>query len=112
MPDVGHDRIVADSRGHSPSTSGGTVLNMSNRGIRIRRARTHNLQDLDVDVPRSQVVVFVGVSGSGKSSLVFDTIAAEASYQLHETFPPYLRNRLPKWTRPEVGEIGGSPRWW
>ncbi|MFI0821351.1 hypothetical protein ACH4TX_37960 [Streptomyces sp. NPDC021098] len=80
---------------------------MSDRRIRIRRARTHNLQDLDVDVPRSQVVVFVGVSGSGKSSLVFDTIAAEAGYQLHETFPPYVRNRLPKWTRPEVGEIEG-----
>ncbi|MEU7243707.1 excinuclease ABC subunit UvrA [Streptomyces sparsogenes] len=80
---------------------------MSNQGIRIRRARTHNLQDLDVDVPRSHIVVFVGVSGSGKSSLVFDTIAAEAGYQLYETFPPYIRNRLPKWTRPEVGAIEG-----
>lgn len=49
----------------------------------------------------------VGVSGSGKSSLVFDTIAAEAGYQLTETFSPFIRNRLPKWTRPEVDRIGG-----
>ncbi|MBV9845987.1 MAG: hypothetical protein JOZ47_13060, partial [Kutzneria sp.] len=60
---------------------------MSKRTIQIRGARTNNLKSLDIDVPRGQVVVFVGVSGSGKSSLVFDTIAAEAGYQLTETFP-------------------------
>lgn len=80
---------------------------MSQRSIRIRRARTNNLKSLDIDVPRGQVVVFVGVSGSGKSSLVFDTIAAEAGYQLNETFPPFTRNRLPKWSRPEAGHIDG-----
>src|SRR5690606_5912120 len=51
--------------------------------------------------------VFVGVSGSGKSSLVFDTIAAEAGFQLNETYPPFIRNRLPKWSRPAVGHIDG-----
>ncbi|MFC4494576.1 ATP-binding cassette domain-containing protein [Streptomyces ovatisporus] len=80
---------------------------MAHHSIRIREARTHNLQHLDVDVPRAQIVVFVGVSGSGKSSLVFDTIAAEAGYQLNETYPPYVRNRLPKWARPEVAHIEG-----
>ncbi|WP_033289325.1 ATP-binding cassette domain-containing protein [Amycolatopsis jejuensis] len=80
---------------------------MATTEIRIRGARTHNLRQLDVDVPRSRVVVFVGVSGSGKSSLVFDTIAAEAGHQLTETFPPYTRNRLPKWTRPDVRRIEG-----
>lgn len=75
--------------------------------ITLRRARTNNLADLDLDIPRNQLVVFVGRSGSGKSSLVFDTIAAEAGYQLNETFPPFARNRLPKWTRPEVEHIGG-----
>ncbi|RSM76013.1 excinuclease ABC subunit UvrA [Kibdelosporangium aridum] len=75
--------------------------------IRIRGARTNNLKCIDVDVPRGQVVVFVGLSGSGKSSLVFDTIAAEAGFQLTETFPPFTRNRLPKWTRPEVSQIEG-----
>ncbi|NED96247.1 ATP-binding cassette domain-containing protein [Phytoactinopolyspora alkaliphila] len=80
---------------------------MTEHTIRLRRARTNNLADLDVDVPRHRLVVFVGVSGSGKSSLVFDTIAAEAGFQLNETFPPFVRNRLPKWSRPDVEHIGG-----
>jgi len=80
---------------------------MSSRHIRVRGARTNNLTSLDVDVPRGQLVVFVGRSGSGRSSLVFDTIAAEAGYQLNETFPPFVRNRLPRWERPEVDEIDG-----
>ncbi|WP_158894313.1 ATP-binding cassette domain-containing protein [Amycolatopsis anabasis] len=80
---------------------------MAQRSIRIREARTNNLKSLDLDVPRGRVVVFVGLSGSGKSSLVFDTIAAEAGYQLNETFSPFIRNRLPKWARPEVGQIDG-----
>lgn len=80
---------------------------MSHRSIRIRGARTNNLKSVDIDVPRGQLVVFVGLSGSGKSSLVFDTIAAEAGHQLNETFPPFTRNRLPKWARPEVDEING-----
>ncbi|GAB3652215.1 excinuclease ABC subunit UvrA [Glycomyces tarimensis] len=80
---------------------------MTQRTIRIRGARTNNLKSVDVDLPRGGVVVLVGVSGSGKSSLVFDTIAAEAGHQLNETFPPFARNRLPKWTRPEVDEIAG-----
>ncbi|MEV4455574.1 excinuclease ABC subunit UvrA [Microbispora sp. NPDC049633] len=75
--------------------------------ITIRGARTNNLHRLDVDIPRGRLVVFAGVSGSGKSSLVFDTIAAEAGHQLNETFPPFARNRLPKWTRPEVDHIDG-----
>ncbi|MFG3423719.1 ATP-binding cassette domain-containing protein [Micromonospora sp. NPDC048063] len=80
---------------------------MSQRKIEIWGARTNNLKSLDVEVARGQLVVFVGVSGSGKSSLVFDTIAAEAGYQLNETFPPFVRNRLPKWARPEVEQIDG-----
>ncbi|MFF1816716.1 ATP-binding cassette domain-containing protein [Kribbella sp. NPDC058245] len=80
---------------------------MNQRAITLRRARTNNLADVDLDVPRNQLVVFVGRSGSGKSSLVFDTIAAEAGFQLNETFPPFARNRLPKWTRPEVDHIDG-----
>ncbi|WP_181764307.1 ATP-binding cassette domain-containing protein [Streptomyces albidus (ex Kaewkla and Franco 2022)] len=80
---------------------------MTQRAIALRRARTNNLADVDVDVPRNRLVVFVGVSGSGKSSLVYDTIAAEAGYQLNETFPPFARNRLPKWSRPDVEHVEG-----
>ncbi|MEU4601589.1 excinuclease ABC subunit UvrA [Kribbella sp. NPDC023972] len=80
---------------------------MADRSITIHRARTNNLDGLDLVVPRNQLVVFVGRSGSGKSSLVFDTIAAEAGFQLNETFPPFARNRLPKWTRPDVEHIDG-----
>lgn len=76
-------------------------------GIRVRGARTNNLQALDIDIPRNQLVVVVGASGSGKSSLVFDTIAAEAGHQLNETFPPFVRNRLRHWARPPVDAIGG-----
>ncbi|MFC7584880.1 hypothetical protein ACFQYP_14900 [Nonomuraea antimicrobica] len=80
---------------------------MVQRSISIKGARTNNLRSLDVEIPRSRLVVFAGLSGSGKSSLVFDTIAAEAGYQLNDTFPPFVRNRLPKWTRPDVEHIEG-----
>ncbi len=75
--------------------------------IRIRGARSNNLRSVDLDLPRGSLTVFAGVSGSGKSSLVFDTIAAEAGHQLNETYPPFTRNRLPKWTRPEADELSG-----
>lgn len=84
-----------------------TVGVMSPRTISIRDARTNNLRSVDIDIGRSRLVVAVGVSGSGKSSLVFDTIAAEAGRELNETFPPFVRNRLPRWSRPPVGRIDG-----
>ena len=73
--------------------------------IEIRGARTHNLKDVDVDVPKHRLVAFTGVSGSGKSSLVFDTICTEAQRQLVETFSTYARRRLPQLTRPPVDAI-------
>ena len=75
---------------------------MTFRGVHV-----NNLTGLDLDIPRGQLVVVIGRSGSGKTSLVFDTLAAEAGYQLNETFPPFARNRLPKWTRPRAEHIGG-----
>lgn len=73
--------------------------------IEVRGARTHNLRSVDVDIPHSQLVVFTGVSGSGKSSLVFDTVHTEAQRQLIETFSSFARQRLPKLTRPDVDDI-------
>ena len=75
---------------------------MTFRGVHV-----NNLVGLDLDIPRGQLVVVIGRSGSGKTSLVFDTLAAEAGYQLNETFPPFTRNRLAKWTRPHADRIGG-----
>lgn len=74
--------------------------------IMIRGAREHNLKNVDLDIPKNQVVVFTGVSGSGKSSLVYDTICAEAQRQLIDTFSSFARRRLPKISKPEVDEIG------
>ncbi len=73
--------------------------------IRVENARVHNLKNITLDIPRDQLVVFTGVSGSGKSSLVFDTLHTEAQRQLVDTFSSFARRRLPKLSRPDVDEI-------
>jgi excinuclease UvrABC ATPase subunit len=73
--------------------------------IRVVGARQNNLKDITVAVPRRAITAFTGVSGSGKTSLVFDTIAAEAQRQLNETFTAFVRNRLPSYGRPDVDSI-------
>jgi len=73
--------------------------------IIIRNAHTNNLKNIDIEIPRHQFVVFTGVSGSGKSSLLFDTIYTEAQRQLIETFSTFARTRMPKLSRPDVDEI-------
>lgn len=73
--------------------------------ILIYNARTHNLKNISLRIPKNKLVVFTGVSGSGKSSLVFDTVYTEAQRQLIETFSSFARERLPKLTRPDVDEI-------
>jgi excinuclease UvrABC ATPase subunit len=75
--------------------------------ITVRGARANNLCDIDIEVPKRQLVVFTGVSGSGKSSLVFDTIAAEAQRQLNETFSAWVRQRLPHYGTPDVDNLVG-----
>ena len=76
---------------------------MSN--IIIQNARVHNLKNVSIEIPKNKIVVFTGVSGSGKSSLVFDTLYTEAQRQLIETFSSFARQRLPKLSRPDVDEI-------
>lgn len=73
--------------------------------IHVAGAREHNLKDVCVDLPKGRLTVVTGVSGSGKSSLVFDTIAAESQRQLNETFTSFVRNRLPRSGRPDVDTI-------
>ncbi|MFJ2741686.1 ATP-binding cassette domain-containing protein [Streptomyces sp. NPDC087440] len=74
-------------------------------GIRIEGAREHNLQGVSLTVPHHKITVFTGVSGSGKSSLVFDTVAVEAQRQLNSTFPWFIRNQLPRHERPHVDAV-------
>jgi excinuclease ABC A subunit len=73
--------------------------------IVITGARENNLRDLSLRIPKEKIVVFTGVSGSGKSSVVFDTVAVESQRQLNETFTWFIRNRLPKYERPDADAI-------
>ena len=77
--------------------------------IRIRGARQNNLKNLDLDIPLNELVVVTGVSGSGKSSLVFDTLYAEGQRRYVETFSPYARQFLDRMDKPQVDAIGGIP---
>ncbi|MEU5002368.1 excinuclease ABC subunit UvrA [Streptomyces sp. NPDC021622] len=73
--------------------------------ITIRGARENNLKEVSLRIPKGRLTVFTGVSGSGKSSVVFDTIAVESQRQLNETFTWFIRNRLPKYERPHAETI-------
>ncbi|MFD9443912.1 ATP-binding cassette domain-containing protein [Streptomyces sp. NPDC060006] len=73
--------------------------------IRIVGAREHNLKDVSLEIPTNALTVFTGVSGSGKSSLVFDTVAVEAQRQLNATYSWFVRNKLPKYERPHADVI-------
>jgi excinuclease ABC subunit A len=77
--------------------------------IRIRGARQNNLRNLDLDLPTGELIVVTGVSGSGKSSLVFDTLYAEGQRRYVETFSPYARQFLDRMDRPAVDRIEGVP---
>jgi excinuclease ABC subunit A len=77
--------------------------------VRVRGAREHNLRAVDVDVPRDALTVFTGVSGSGKSSLAFGTIYAEAQRRYFESVAPYARRLIHQVGAPRVGEITGLP---
>lgn len=70
--------------------------------IVIRGLHQNNLKNVSLDIPKEKIVVFTGVSGSGKSSIVFDTIAAESQRQMNETYSAFIRGRLPKYEKPKV----------
>src|SRR5690242_20933783 len=70
--------------------------------IEIRGARENNLKNVSLRIPKRKITIFTGVSGSGKSSIVFDTIASEARRQLNETFSTFVRNFLPRYAQPDA----------
>jgi len=78
---------------------------MEKHPIIIQNAHTNNLKNISLEIPKNKLVVFTGVSGSGKSSLLFDTIYTEAQRQLVETFSTFARTRMPKLSRPDVDDI-------
>ena len=77
--------------------------------VRVRGARQHNLKNIDVDIPRDALVVFTGVSGSGKSSLAFGTLYAEAQRRYLESVAPYARRLFDQLSVPAVDSIDGLP---
>jgi excinuclease ABC subunit A len=80
---------------------------MSQSHIRIRGARTHNLKNVSLDIPRDKFVVITGLSGSGKSSLAFDTLYAEGQRRYVESLSAYARQFLSQMEKPEVDSIEG-----
>ena len=83
------------------------LQNNQHNAIRIEGARVHNLKDVDVTIPRNSLTVITGLSGSGKSSLAFDTLFAEGQRRYIETFSAYVRNFLGNIERPDVDKITG-----
>ncbi len=75
--------------------------------IRVHGARENNLKDVSIEIPKRRLTVFTGVSGSGKSSLVFDTIAAESQRLINETYPAFVQGFMPNLARPEVDVLDG-----
>src|SRR5262244_553764 len=89
------------------ATSRGSHVADSHDVIRVHGARVNNLKDLSVEIPKRRLTVFTGVSGSGKSSLVFGTIAAESQRLINETYSTFVQGFMPTLARPEVDLLEG-----
>ena len=75
--------------------------------IRVQGARENNLKNVSIEIPKRRLTVFTGVSGSGKSSLVFDTIAAESQRMINETYSAFVQGFMPTLARPDVDVLEG-----
>ena len=87
----------------------GTTERHADGFVQIRGAREHNLKDVHLEIPRNALVVFTGISGSGKSSLAFGTLYAEAQRRFLESVSPYARRLFHQMPVPEVDSIEGLP---
>src|SRR5687767_9302754 len=93
----------------APELAQSTTARGATGFVRVRGAREHNLKDVDVDIPRDALVVFTGVSGSGKSSLAFGTLFAEAQRRYLESVAPYARRLFEQMGVPDVDAVDGLP---
>ena len=80
--------------------------NMENK-ITFQGIKTHNLRNIDIEIPKNKLITITGVSGSGKSSLAFDTIYKEGQYRYIESLSSYLRQFFNLWERPEIDHCSG-----
>lgn len=100
---------MTSSSDRSADSPDSTAATHSSGFVRVRGAREHNLRNVDVDIPRDALVVFSGVSGSGKSSLAFSTLYAEAQRRYFESVAPYARRLIDQVGVPDVDRIDGLP---
>ena len=100
-------RTAPKSKASSPAAPVNLSAGSDEDVIRVRGARQHNLKNVDVTIPRNRLVVFTGVSGSGKSSLAFDTIFAEGQRRYVESLSAYARQFLGQVDKPDVDAIEG-----
>ena len=98
---------MSKNKGNGTIEKGGIVEALENGHIEVTGAKEHNLKDITVRIPRNQFVVITGISGSGKSSLAFDTIYAEGQRRYMETFTAYARQFIGEMERPDVEKITG-----
>src|ERR1700756_3959423 len=110
-PRIDYNSLACVCPTHSPTlrADGEGMTDTSGDAILVRGARQNNLKNLDLDIALNELVVVTGVSGSGKSSLVFDTLYAEGQRRYVETFSPYARQFLDRMDRPQVERIDGIP---
>src|ERR1700757_3362124 len=98
--------MATSTKARSPAWDAGGHAD-SHDVIRVHGARVNNLKDVSVEIPKRRLTVFTGVSGSGKSSLVFDTIAAESQRLINETYSTFVQGFMPTLARPDVDVLEG-----
>src|SRR5699024_6759389 len=87
------------------SIKGGQFMTDTRDTIILKGMRQNNLKNVSLEIPKNKITIFTGVSGSGKSSIVFDTIANEAGRQMNQTYSTFVQGYLPKYEKPVVDSI-------